>query len=61
MKFTDDHGIPCDEMRILPYSIDGNIHVSRKSYEKEMTFRRERIKQGVPYELPKWEDLKKVE
>jgi hypothetical protein len=58
MQFTDDHGIKCSEMRFLPYSSDGNILVSKASYDKEMRYRRERIKEGVHYELPAWETLK---
>lgn len=58
MKHTDDFGIKCSEMRILPYGGDGNILVSKQSYEKEMKWRKERIKNGVPFELPAWESLK---
>jgi hypothetical protein len=56
--YTDDYNVMCSEMRLLPYSSDGNILVSRKSYEKEMEYRRAEIKQGRPYELPSWESLK---
>jgi hypothetical protein len=56
--FTDDHGVSCSEMHYLPYSSDGNILVSRKSYEKEMTYRRGEIKQGRAYQLPSWDSLK---
>lgn len=58
MKYTDDHNIPCDEMRVLPYSSDGNILVSRASYIKEMRFRREQNSKGIPFDLPSWESLK---
>jgi hypothetical protein len=57
MKFTDDHGIKCNEMRKLRYCSDGYIHVSKQSFEKEMRYRRDRIKEGVEYEFPKWEEL----
>jgi len=56
--FVDDWGIVSNEVRVLPYSKDGNLIVSRESYEKEMKYRRERIKAGVSYELPTWESLK---
>lgn len=58
LKFTDDHGIKCSEMRFLPYGGDGNILVSRASYDKEIKWRKERIENGVPFELPAWETLK---
>jgi hypothetical protein len=56
-KYTDDHDKPCDEMRLLPYGGGGNLIVGYQSYRKEIAFREERIKSGVPFELPKWEDL----
>lgn len=55
---TDDFNIECFEMRYLPYSADGNILVSKQSYEKEMAYRREEIKNGRKFLLPKWESLK---
>lgn len=56
--FTDDFGVKCSEMRLLPYSADGNILVSRQSFEKEMRYRREEIKKGREFYLPAWESLK---
>lgn len=53
----DDLGFESVEIRILPTGGGGNILVGRQGYEKEMAFRRERIKAGVPFDLPKWEDL----
>ena len=58
MKFTDDLNKPCDEMRYLPYSKDGNILVCHSSYLREITWRKEQIKAGRPYDLPTWESLK---
>lgn len=54
---TDDHGRRCTEVRVLPIGRSGNIIVGRTSYEAEMSFRRERIAEGVPFDLPKWEEL----
>lgn len=58
LKFTDDHGIKCSEMRYLPYGGDGNILVSKQSYDKEIKWRKEHIKNGVEFESPAWEALK---
>lgn len=55
--YQDDHDHLCTETRLLPYGGGGNIIVGRESYEKEMRFRRERIANGVPFDLPKWEEL----
>jgi len=57
-EFTDDWGINCHEMRYLPTGGGGNILCSLQSFNKEIEFRKSRIKTGVNYELPKWEDLK---
>lgn len=54
----DDHGIPSAEIRVLPTGGSGNALVGRRGYEKEMTFRRERIRAGVPFDLPTWESLR---
>jgi hypothetical protein len=53
----DDHDIPCSEMRTLPTGGGGNAIVSRQGYEKEMMFRRERIRAGVQFDLPEWASL----
>lgn len=58
---TDDYDHPCTETRLLPYGGGGNIIVGRESYEKEMAFRRERIRAGVPFDLPSWESLRVYE
>jgi hypothetical protein len=56
--FTDDHGIVCQEVRLLPYGGDGNIIVGRVSYDKEMQFRKIRNKTVCsPYDIPSWESL----
>lgn len=54
---TDDHGHECAEVRKLPTGGGGNILCGRAAYEKEMRFRRERIKAGAPFDLPTWESL----
>lgn len=47
-----------EEIRRLPYSIDGgNILVCRRHYEHEMKFRRDRHRDGVPQDFPTWESL----
>lgn len=53
----DDYGIPCSEMRTLPTGGGGNVIVSRQGFEKEMSFRRERIRAGVQFDLPEWASL----
>ncbi len=53
----DDHDRECTEIRTLPTGGDGNALVGRASYEQEMRFRRERIRAGVPFDLPTWESL----
>lgn len=55
---TDDHGDECREVRILPIGGGGNILCGRRGYEREMRFRRDRIKDGVPFDLPSWDSLK---
>jgi len=57
-KFVDDWGIIADEVRLLPYGGGGNVIVSRKSYEREINWRKEQIKAGIPFELPTWESLR---
>ena len=54
----DDFGNECREVRKLPYGGPGNILCGKAGYDREMTFRRERIKAGVPFDLPSWESLK---
>jgi hypothetical protein len=57
----DDAGISCLERRVLPLAGDANLIVGRVTYEKEMEFRRDRIRAGVPFDLPSWDSLKKYE
>lgn len=54
---TDDFGHECTEVRILPAGGGGNILCGRRGYEREMAFRRERLRAGVPFDLPTWETL----
>ena len=57
-SFIDDYGVVSTEVRFLPYGGDGNIIVSRVSYDKEMKFRKERNKTVCsPYDIPSWESL----
>lgn len=56
-QYIDDHDRPCDELRLLPYGGGGNILVGHESYLKEIAFRKERIRAGAEFDLPKWEDL----
>ena len=55
---TDDHGFECTEVRVLPYGGGGNILCGRQGYEREIAFRKSRIKAGVAFDLPAWESLK---
>lgn len=54
---TDDFGQDFAEVRTLPVGGGGNILCGRQGYEREMTFRRERIRVGVPFDLPAWDSL----
>lgn len=55
---TCDHGHPAMEIRVLPYSELGNLLVCKKHYWQEIAFRKERISEGVPYDLPTWDSLR---
>jgi hypothetical protein len=57
-EFTDDWGINCSELRVLPISEDSSALCSFVSYKREIEFRMGRIKEGITEDLPKWEDLK---
>ena len=54
---TDDYGNECAVVRVLPIGGGGNILTGRAGYEREMAFRRERIRAGVAFDLPSWESL----
>ena len=58
---TDDFGYSCTETRKLPIGGGGNVICSKRGYEREMEFRRERRRDGVPFDLPKWEELEVYE
>mgnify|MGYP001617986761 CR=1 FL=1 len=47
-----------EEIRSLPIGGQGNILVCKEHYRKEIEFRKYRILEGVPFDLPKWEALK---
>jgi len=53
----DDNGKICTECRLLPCGGGGNVIVGYSSFLKEIKFRLERIHDGVPFDLPKWESL----
>ena len=46
------------EVRVLPLSKGSNLILCKLCYSKEMRYRRERIAEDVPFDLPKWDDLK---
>jgi hypothetical protein len=46
------------ETRRLPIGGDGAVIVCRACYENELRFRRQRIAEGVPFDLPNWDSLK---
>jgi len=46
------------EVRLLPVGGSGNAILCNDCFNHEMRFRRERIKEGVEFDLPRWEDLK---
>lgn len=54
---TDDHGNEVIEARKLPIGGGANIITGRAGYEKEMAFRRERIRSGVQFDFPSWDSL----
>lgn len=45
------------ETRRLPTGGSGAAIVCRCCYDRELRFRRERIREGVDFELPAWGDL----
>jgi hypothetical protein len=45
------------QVRWLPTGGGANAIYCKLCYLHEIEFRKYRISQGVPYELPKWEDL----
>lgn len=57
----DDFDVESKDCRLLPIGGGGNAIVSRRSYRKEMIFRRERNKEigENAFDIPKWEDLKR--
>lgn len=48
-------------VKLLPYSSDGNMIFCHSCYIHEIDDRKERIKEGVPWSLPEWENLKTYE
>ena len=52
---------PKGEVRLLPSGGDGNSILCRPCFNHEITYRQGRIADGVPFDLPKWGDLKVYE
>jgi hypothetical protein len=56
-----DGATPCiGEQRTLPFA-NGNLHLCRKHFEKEMAWRKAQNRNNPPdsqYDIPKWESLK---
>jgi hypothetical protein len=46
------------EVRFLPYGGGGNILCCFKCYLNEMKFRTQKNNEGIPFEIPKWKNLK---
>ena len=57
LNACDHDHMTSEETRLLPIGGDGNVIVCRFHHSHEMAFRRSRIREGVEYDLPKWEDL----
>jgi len=54
-----DHGhTTASEVRLLPTGGGGNVIICQRHHATEIKFRKERIAEGVPSDLPKWESLK---
>jgi len=49
------------EVRLLPYSTEGNMILCRRCYELEIDHRRELIREGIPMKMPIWNSLNKYE
>jgi len=45
-------------VRVLPLAGDANLIVCRDCFRYEIAWRVERIKEGVQYNIPRWQDLK---
>lgn len=56
-NFCDHSHHTEEEVRILPYTDGGNLILCREHYDKEIVYRKERLKRGIHYELPKWDSL----
>jgi len=46
------------EVRLLPTGGVGNMILCHRHYVLEMAYRNGRVANGVPFELPEWEELK---
>ena len=58
---TDDYGYQTNELRVLPSGGSSNILCSRRGYESEIAWRRERnkeLEEGCQFKLPTWEELR---
>lgn len=57
---TDDYGLECKEIRVLPLGGEGNILCSYQGYLREIKYRIERNKElaeSCRFDTPKWDDL----
>ena len=52
---------PKGQVRVLPIGGSSNAILCLQCYQFEMAFRRDRIREGVPFDLPAWETLKVYE
>ena len=66
MSISCDVGDICggqteNETRLLPYGGGGNIILCRECYKVELSFRFNRIMEGIEQDMPTWESLKVYE
>lgn len=54
----DDYGLEVTEARILPLSDGSNLIIGYLAYTREMQYRRERLREGLQFDIPLWHQLK---
>lgn len=57
---SDDYGYLARELRVLPSGGDSNTLCSRRGFEDEIAWRRERNKElgaNFQFKIPDWDDL----
>lgn len=53
-----EHGhLTNEEVRKLPTGDGGNAILCRTHFQAELQYRKERIANGVPFDLPQWDNL----